>query len=297
MYCPKCGTLVAENDNFCRKCATPLLVSTEHGTVIEGNVTTGGGNFIGRDFVKRLSMSLNPRGGCVNITIVYASIFLILLFLGTMAYQTPEIQSRARQLVAEFLERIEKERNSSTPELLPTPVPTFTPEPTPPPTSIPATPVVKIFDSKTCNINELLARIQVALAQCSELNKNWVCINRRFDEETNRFLNPDSAGLIRNRVPLEDIETPLYTEANDVIIVSIQNDVSSNPITLLAFSVQEDETLGKTSCFSDVVPGMIIRSTSGKIGRITINGMNFDLAWTNSPVLAQVSTQLPRSFP
>lgn len=137
MFCPKCGNPVVEDDNFCRKCATRLSEVGRRGTIIEGNVTTSGGDFIGRDLKKKLSMVLNPRGGCINITIIQASVFLIAIFFGTMAYQTPEIHAYTRRLITNILRKIETENIPRIPITLPTPILIFTPTrvPTPIPCS------------------------------------------------------------------------------------------------------------------------------------------------------------------
>lgn len=120
MYCSKCGTSITLPDAiFCHKCGQRLVTTSDGGTVVGGNVTTGGGNFVGRDVLNKLSLLFSNSGGCISVTIIRVAIVLLCILLGTLLYQNPEVRTAVQRVLSEIRERLMGDANS--PELLPAP--------------------------------------------------------------------------------------------------------------------------------------------------------------------------------
>ena len=124
MYCSKCGTRIFLPDAiFCHKCGQRLVTASDGGTTVGGNVTTGGGDFIGRDMLNKLSLLFSNSGGCITVNIVRVSIVLVFVLLGTLLYQNPEVRTAVQRVWAEIRERLIGD--ATIPELLPAPSITY----------------------------------------------------------------------------------------------------------------------------------------------------------------------------
>lgn len=85
-YCPKCGTEIDSDAKFCHECGQRIVLSIDrrssgNKTEIEGNVGTGGGDFVGRDSIMQRMANLAGAKGCVQIIVIAACVlFAILLY-------------------------------------------------------------------------------------------------------------------------------------------------------------------------------------------------------------------------
>ena len=235
MFCTVCGGLVASDDNFCRQCGKPLRRASGNGTSIGGNVTTGGGDFVGRDLLKRFKLSWGTQG-CINIIIVQTSIVVFVILAATLADDLPRVITGGR---------------GPTPIVLPTPVPSFTPVPTrtPTPTATPTPAPTPTFDASRFTLPPLLLDIsspdefsqcgsdiislfQAGIADCDDINRNWICYANV--EVVLLPLQYRFQGL-RDRRPLSVVDE-LFIDETGAVIMNLDIEGESSPRKIVAMA-------------------------------------------------------------
>ncbi len=164
---------------------------------------------------------------------------------------------------------------SPTPTATRTSVPTSTPAPTPTlptPTNTPipiptSTPRFDISGSCT----EIVEASKAGLAECEDINSNWLCVVQMPVEILPREFRVNS---IRYRQSLKVIES-INTDEQGIVVMNVQFEGETSPTRLIAYD-NTVQVVGGDSLCEDLPPGMIIPTESGQSGTIEINGIVFE---------------------
>jgi hypothetical protein len=152
MYCPRCGTKIVLDANFCYRCGQPLneiasketeikneniterRIRTGGGAFIEGNVGTESGAVVGRDLHAGRSFILHlKKPGEYIIRFSGLVVLIAAIISGSLYFQNSEFRSTVHRTLSEIRDRIEA--YSLSPTATPTATPIATPAATPTATS------------------------------------------------------------------------------------------------------------------------------------------------------------------
>lgn len=135
----------------------------------------------------------------------------------------------------------------------------------------------------------LISNLDLAIRECSEINRNWVCYGSLMAEA-----NPVKYRFFqtRDRRPfavLEQIETK---DKNGVVLMNLQLDADFAPVTVILFGAMALQTGDQTNRSLIVTvkegqllcdatpPGIVVHTDEGEVGMVTINGVDIKLAST-----------------
>ncbi len=141
--------------------------------------------------------------------------------------------------------------------------------------------------AQSADCDPIIAELRKSVNNCSEINKNWICYGHTMtvvDPVDPRFKKP------RDSLPITTLNnvTTLHPGGTAILHLQLQGEAESLKIIIFGGTdvdaTDENNFIlriknGDSLC-RDTPPGMVVRTDDGIVGRITVNGIDIELAST-----------------